>query len=143
MAFTVKMIDSPAKAAARWPAARARIAAAMAECTKPPSLLSVKDVENAVRLGDASLWEVIDETGNDVASYVTEIVRASNGAAVNVMAIGGDQLEEWVEVASQALREYMTQLGCLYVFERGRPGWKRILSRHGWSDGPATMIMVA
>ena len=139
MAFTINRIRSAQLALDVWPIrAKARIAKAL---EKTPTLLSPLDIETGIRWGRYSLWEISDEAGDDVASFVTEIVSGGRGSAVNVLVLGGEGMPRWIGELIDALMEYMTTQGCSMVIETGRGGWSKVLRRHGWVDGPTTMMM--
>lgn len=117
--------------------AEARIAAALG---KTPTLITAGDIEDSLRRGGMRLWSIFDGDGATLASFVTEIVRGSGGAAVNVVAIGGADMSAWIGKITDELVAYAKRHGCKYIAEMGRPGWRKVLSEHGWVDGPAVMI---
>lgn len=137
MAYLVRR-RSPAAGALLWKQASPLIEAAIAEA---PTLMSLHDIEKAVCAGTMSLWEVRDAKEVLRAAFVTEIARGSLGAAVNVVALGGDGVEDWIEQVTYALQRYASVERCLFVAEQGRCGWTKILERLGWSRGPTTMIL--
>lgn len=139
MTFTVHRIRSAQTALDVWPGRpKTRISRAL---EKTPTLLSPLDIENGIRWGRYSLWEISDEAGKDVCSFVTEIVSGERGSAVNVLVLGGEGMPQWIGELTDALTEYMHAQGCSMVIETGRGGWGKVLRRHGWVDGPVTMMM--
>lgn len=133
------MIPSPAEALEVWnKAARRQLRRAI---KRTRTLMSDRDVEAGLRSGEMALWRVECEKEGGVAYFVTEIVRASNGAAVNVVGIGGRGVTKWIAFVTKALRQYARRMGCLYVVEFGRPGWIPVLSRQGWTRGPVAMLL--
>ena len=139
MTYAINRIRSAQAALDVWPLrARARISRAL---EKTPTLLSPLDIETGIRWGRYSLWEISDEDGADVCSFVTEVVSGENGSAVNVLVLGGEGMPDWIGELTDALVEYAHSRGCDMILETGRSGWGRVLRRHGWSDGPATMMM--
>lgn len=141
MSYDVVMLTKE-RAVTSWAhgAARARIAEAM---EASPTLLTLADVETAVRGGSMNMWEVYGSNGLDVATVITEVVRGSRGCAINVVGIGGAGMPDWIADLTKALDDYRASLGALYLAEMGRRGWVKVLSQHGWVEGPTVMLKVA
>jgi hypothetical protein len=89
------------------------------------------------------LWSIFEDD-KEVAAYVTEIMTATRGKALNVVALGGEvgSMPKWIDVFDEAVTKYGRDNGCHLLFEMGRDGWRRVLDRHGWVDGPSTMMKV-
>lgn len=121
-----------------WPQVAGWLDGALA---KTHSLLTVEDLQRNVRNGSMRLWAV-SQNDSLVAAFVTEIVRGGRGGAVNVIALGGKGLVEWLDDVIESLDAYARANDCLYVVEMGRSGWNRALSRRGWVPGPNVMMKV-
>lgn len=108
---------------------------------KTSSLMTVGDLLRGVRSGAIRLW-LVHRSDRLVGAFATEIGRFSNGAAVNVLALGGIEMPDWIESFDEAVETYARENGCCLIVEMGRPGWKRVLSKLGWVDGPVVMMKV-
>lgn len=138
--YAVRMVTDRPEVVALWRShARARLAAAL---DKVVTLLSIDDMAVSIADGSATLWDIRDEqTGESVASFVTEVVTGGLGSGVNVLALGGDGMEKWIANFSEAVALYAKQSGCEYVLEMGRVGWRRVLTNLGWEQGPCVMLL--
>lgn len=108
---------------------------------KTGSIMSVDDLRRGVRNGAMRLW-TIHRDDRLVGAFVTEIVRGGNGAALNVLALGGVDMPKWIEDFDAAVQAYAEANHCMMIVEMGRRGWTRVLDRLGWSAGPAVMVKV-
>ncbi len=105
------------------------------------SICNAVDAFNDILRKQAVLWTVhIDDTL--VGCFVTKIEYGSKGRGLNVMALGGERLAEWVEALDMALTHYARKHNCRLIAEMGRPGWIRVLGNLGWTLGPPTMMKV-
>jgi hypothetical protein len=136
-AYSVQASGSPEEAIRLWPRAKPWIQEALDQF---PTITGIDDVEEGLRRGTFRLWEIYDADAHLVAAFVTEIVSASCGRAVNVVALGGDEAVDAMEHFTFALRRYAKAMGCRVVCEMGRVGWMRVLARHGWERGPVMMM---
>jgi hypothetical protein len=105
----------------------------------PFSLMTPDDIDWNIASKKYRLWHVYD-CGNPVGAFVTEIVYGGKGRAVNVVALGGDGMPNWIDAVSAALVDYAKMNQCRYVAEIGRTGWRRVLAKLGWVRGPIMMI---
>jgi hypothetical protein len=105
------------------------------------ALISAADVFDRIVQRRMTLWGIYDR-GRLSGAMVTQIETGSRGKALNVIALGGSDMDQWLEPLIEALTAYGKNNRCRYIFEMGRRGWLRVLDKHGWVDGPATMIKV-
>jgi hypothetical protein len=105
------------------------------------SICSASDVFNDILRKQAALW-VVRIDGRLVGCFVTKIEYGSKGRGLNVVALGGEGLADWVESFDMAVTHYAKSHNCRLIAEMGRPGWIRVLGKLGWSPGPPTMMKV-
>lgn len=136
--MSVTLVPFAKDAMAIWPQVSGWLDDAL---RKTHSLLTVEDLQRSVRIGTMRLW-VVHRDDRVVAAFVTEIVRGGRGGAVNVMALGGVLMDNWLNDVVESLEAYSRANECKYVVEMGRPGWSRVLERLGWTEGPRLMMKV-
>jgi hypothetical protein len=105
------------------------------------SLIGANDVFNDLLRHAMTLWTIRDH-GNLVGAYVTKVECGSKGKALNIIALGGIGMADWIASFDRAVSIYAREHRCAYIFEMGRPGWRRVLDPLGWWRGPATMVKV-
>lgn len=136
--MSVTLVPFAKDAMAIWPQVSGWLDDAL---RKTHSLLTVEDLQRNVRIGTMRLW-VVHRDDRVVATFVTEIARGGRGGAVNVMALGGALMDNWLDDVVESLDAYARANDCVYVVEMGRSGWNRVLEKRGWVPGPSVMIKV-
>jgi hypothetical protein len=131
----VKPIDHPVE---QWTRVHRWVDQALAH---EHSLIDASDVFDRVIQKRMKLWGIY-EYGSLSGAMVTQMESGSRGRALNVVALGGEGMDHWLESLLERLTQYARENECRYIFEMGRRGWLRVLDKHGWVDGPATMIKV-
>jgi hypothetical protein len=104
-------------------------------------LMTLGDVFNEIVRNNMVLW-ALHSHGQIVGCFVTKVEHGSKGRALNIIALGGEGMDDWIESFSHAVVRYGREHQCRYIFEMGRYGWVRVLERLGWTTGPATMLKV-
>jgi hypothetical protein len=118
-----------------WPKIEPWLKAALDEF---PALLTTDDFKEGIESTRFDLW-LVRWNADPVAAAVTEIVHGAH-SMVNILAMGGVDMEYWVESFTNVMVAFARDLKCHYVVEMGRPGWKRVLKPLGWVEGPAAMM---
>lgn len=136
--MSVSLIPFSKDAVELWPQVSGWLDEAL---TKTHSLMTTDDLLRNVRNGSYRLW-VAHHNDRLVAAFVTEIVRGGRGGAVNVLALGGSGIDEWLDGVVESLDAYARANDCVYVVEMGRSGWNRVLAKRGWVSGPCVMMKV-
>lgn len=77
-----------------------------------------------------------------VGGFVTQIESGSRGRALNIISLGGENMDDWLEPLIESLVDYGRTNHCRYIIEMGRKGWRRVLDKHGWVEGPTIMLKV-
>jgi hypothetical protein len=138
----IHMWSIPTLALKYWYGARKDfIGAALSKV--PITMITLDDITRGIARGDFKLWEITENDEVIKGAFVTEVLRAGGGSAVNVIALGGKDMKSWLGDMLDALDKYRAKIGADAVIAAGRPGWKRTLERFGWTEGPTTMIKVA
>ena len=88
---------------------------------------SLADVEMALQVGDAQLWQSDDGLG----AAVTEINTYPSGLKRAVIWLSAGRLESVVSM-DEDFADLARKLGCHEVRLYGRPGWGRALRDDGW-----------
>lgn len=105
-----------------WPIVRDWIAAAMEYSISD----TAEDWLKLVCVGKAQLW--IFKSG----SAVTRIVPGKTSNALQVVAVGGTDMHEWIRDAVSQWESYAARNGCASIVAVGRPGWKRSFKELGF-----------
>lgn len=134
-AIAIRIIDHPIES---WTRVHDWIEQALGH---EQALIGAVDVFNALINRRMTLWGIYDHD-HLCAVFVTQIETGSKGRALNIIALGGTGMDDWIESFSAAVTRYARDHQCRFVFEMGRRGWLRVLDKLGWVDGPATMIKV-
>lgn len=83
------------------------------------------DIREAVRAGEAQLWP------GHRAAVVTEVITYPRKRVCNFFLAGGD-LDELLRMLP-VIEQWARDMGCAGMTIQGRPGWKRVLGRHGYA----------
>lgn len=137
MSIQIERCKDAADALRTWP----RVSAWMERATKSSlTVLSILDMERSLARGSYDLWKIFRD-GRLVAAMLTEVLSGAKDRGLNVVAIGGAAMTEWIDEIVAELRLFARAKKCSFVAEMGRLGWKKILGDRGWTEGPTTMIM--
>jgi len=90
----------------------------------------IGDVFDQVRRGDAQFWPF------ERSAAVTELIDHPQTRQLHLWLCGG----EWADLESHLSEviDWGRAEGCEWVTTAGRPGWKRVMARHGF--GPVAEI---
>ena len=91
---------------------------------------SESDILQRLQVSDMQLWIVNDYQ----AACVTQIVVYPQHKTCLVVALGGDGMPEWFDELMQTIEDWAQQMGCRYVEEYGRKGWKRQGGKRGYQE---------
>ncbi len=86
---------------------------------------SIEDVEKMVADEYAQLWE------GEKSAAVTEVIQFPRSKTLHLWLCGGD-LKEITEVMLPKAEEFAREIGCDRMTTGGRPGWDRVMKRHGF-----------
>lgn len=64
---------------------------------------------------------------------VVEKAPVRDGNGLCLVALGGEGLEDWLEPLLAMLEGLARDQGCRSILMRGRLGWQRPLTKHGWA----------
>jgi len=103
------------------------------------SLLTSTDLFHAIANGKMAL-RVVHIERVMVAAYVTEVVTGGRGSALNVIALGGKRLREWIDPLRKAWDAEARDNRCRMIVFMGRRGWRRIFAPYGYVAGPPTTV---
>lgn len=103
------------------------------------SLMNSRDIARGVEAGVMDMRVVIDN-GVECAVYVTEIAKGWKGKALNVLALGGEGMGDWIAEVVAELETRAKSKDCKLIVEMGRRGWKSVLESFGWREGSTVMV---
>lgn len=94
------------------------------------------------RLSDAymQMWVVVDEQGDPVAAYVTQIDDGPVAKTCDVVALGGNGVDGWLDRVITSLELFAEYNGCTYLSMEGRRGWLKKLGKYNWSECSVRMV---
>lgn len=92
---------------------------------------SVDDVIAAVESGHMQFWPAANSCA------ITEIVQFPQKRVLNVFAAAGDMDE--IIAAMEDVAVWAREQGCDTFAASGRPGWQRVLAKHGWQTAAVLM----
>lgn len=85
-----------------------------------------EDVILSVLKGDMQLWHT------PKGSAVTEVINAPRKRIMHWFLAGGEM--DQVLRFQDSIRIYARAIGCTEMTLSGRPGWVKVLRRHGWTQ---------
>jgi hypothetical protein len=94
-------------------------------------LYKVQDIYEAIMAGRLGLWVVLDGEV-PVAALTTRISAYPEARVLAVDWIAGSRMKEWLPLVHATYEDYARSYGCSRIEGRGRKGWLRELSKHGW-----------
>lgn len=95
--------------------------------------LRMRDVYQQLKDERLILWTVRDEREAPVAALVTRVAQYPSGKRMlAVDACGGSRMDEWLQTVVDTLMAFASASGLKGLEMFGRPGWQRVLARHGW-----------
>lgn len=87
----------------------------------------IEDVREMVLAGDAQFWP------GERAAIVSEVLVYPRLKNLHLWLVGGD-LKELLRMRL-VLEAWGAARGCVKVTTAGRPGWRRVLGKHGYGAG--------
>lgn len=92
---------------------------------------TVQAVYEEIMAGNLALWIVMDDA-KPIAALTTRVVDFPLKRTLSVDWIAGERMAEWLPRVNELFTEYAKTYGCCQLEGRGRKGWLRELSKHGW-----------
>jgi hypothetical protein len=127
------------QAITEWETVESLVAESLAQ--EEHILFTLEDVRQALRVGRMKLWIIYEGGSNMIGVLITAIESGSNGKALSIIALTGTGMPLWVKQFSDEMTAYAKKCGCRLIFEMGRPGWTKVLAKHGWVS-PKSRIML-
>jgi hypothetical protein len=116
----------PAEVDAVWPLVEPQIAAV---CRRGRGKESPDDIRQALKARDQQLWLAWD--GAIAAVAVTQIVRHPRKTCCRIRICAGRERRSW-QAHIAAIEAWARAKGCAAMELIARPGWSRVLARHGY-----------
>lgn len=91
--------------------------------------LDLEDVKKALLSSDMQLWVACDSSGI-FAACVTQIIKYPQSDWAVILFVGGIRIHELLN--AQIITDWAKDAGCSHIECWGRPGWERLLNRHGY-----------
>ena len=82
--------------------------------------------------GDSHLWVVTNEDAVVVSAIVTRFVEYENTKSLQIIATGGFNMKYWIDELMPKLHRFAMDCGADKAELIGRPGWARVLAKHGY-----------
>lgn len=79
----------------------------------------------------AALWVV--EDGQIHGAAVTGVTKIEDGYMMEVLAMGGEKMEHWLDEILPVFEYDAKRMGCTYIQVTGRQGWKKMLKSFGYN----------
>lgn len=92
--------------------------------------ITENDTKEAMKAGKVQGWACMD-VDKMVIAFTTTIYETPSGKTLEVVAVGGSRLDEWLW-ALDRVAEWGQSLGCKRLLTSGRKGWTKILSQVGF-----------
>ena len=125
--MTPELVGIPsAEIDAVWPLVEPRIAAA---CRRGRDKEAPEDIRQALKARDQQLWLAWD--GAIAAVAVTQIVRHPRKTCCRIRICTGRERRSW-QACIAAIEGWARAQGCAAMELIARPGWSRVLARHGY-----------
>tara|TARA_R110000744_G_C19257479_1_gene550987 strand:- start:375 stop:821 length:447 start_codon:yes stop_codon:yes gene_type:complete len=81
---------------------------------------------------ERQLWMFFDEDNKAEGALVTRIEHYPLKKMLNLMFIGGENIEAWHEELLETLERYARENDCSGLETVGRKGWERFLKKFDW-----------
>lgn len=94
-------------------------------CDKVPSDVTVADLWQMCRSGNAYLMVAVNEEDMEMAA-VFQFQRYENEMVLKCLCLGGSKREEWAEMAQEKAFEMAKDGGAKRVVYQGRKGWEKV-----------------
>lgn len=100
--------------------------------------LTADDVYNAIASKDMQLWGV--HNGDLKSVIVTEIINYPSRKRLNIVLIGGHEIEDWESIAESTLCEFAKENMCDSLQIIGRRGWVKRMAKYGYKEYATVVI---
>ena len=92
----------------------------------------ITSVWQRVISGEYHLWMFFDENNAAEGALITRFEIYPLKRILNLMFIGGENIEAWHEELLETLERFAKENGCDGLEIVGRYGWKKFLKKFGW-----------
>lgn len=128
--MTWRMASIPADAVTDvWPSVAGFLKLAMA---MTGGRTRMGDMYRQLKNGQLILWVVRNDREPVVAALTTRVAQYPAKRMLVVDACGGSRMDEWLQTVIDTLMAFASASGLKGMEMYGRPGWQRVLARHGW-----------
>lgn len=93
---------------------------------------TLADIYQRIQDRDMQLWGI--HNGEIKACFVTEVIQYPRKKYVRGVILGGDNMENWLQLMADSMDEFARQQGANGVELLGRRGWVKALKKHGYSE---------
>lgn len=93
---------------------------------------SMDTIWSALTRKERQLWMFFDDDNKPEGALITRIEYYPLKTMLNLMFVGGTNIEAWHEELLETLEEFAHANGCSGLETVGRVGWKRFLQKFGW-----------
>ena len=126
----IKVVNIPPETvAAWWPWCEERVERAL---LRDPNGQTLDQLRQSLEDGDRGLT-VVFMGMEPVAAMTFELLTLKDGTkTLHGITIGGVGVDVWHDAAWCYLSRTAKELGCEAITMKGRPGWSRLLAKHGW-----------
>lgn len=91
-------------------------------------LTDAEHIKTAICKDGLHCWVVVEDNENIIASIVTRVMHHPKSSTFEVMLLGGERLDEWVNDTWACLKQIAKDAyGCKSIWGFGRNGWARKL----------------
>ena len=99
---------------------------------------TVDDVLIEVTQNRMQAWE-IKWAELPVCAYLTRIHTATKATYLEVVVMGGSGIEDWENLAHEAIIKFARENKCEWIEMTGRSGWKKKGIKRGWKQTAIVM----
>ncbi len=104
--------------------------------------LTAERIRDAIRDRDMQALVAVDDDDEITGVAVTEVRVAATGTRVlHIVALAGDNFEEWQEEGDRVLRQWARSIEAPVVQMVGRKGWAKRLKHLGWQEDAVMMTL--
>lgn len=90
---------------------------------------SLEHIVKGLHVGAFQLWAY--GVSGDKGFVISEVIQHSTSMEVHLILAGGVGLKNWLPEIGH-IESWAKQIGADYVLVWGRPGWKKLLQKHGY-----------
>lgn len=101
----------------------------------------LSDIYTGIMAKTLSLWAILGANDKLCGAAITCVEVYPKMKIACLRWIGGNDINEWLEISLKVLAGWARQNGCDFVRSYGRKGWERKLQPYGWEKVGSLVLL--